>query len=79
MVAELRRTGRRSSNNGWRSGSGKAGDDALVFATWDGRTRSPNVVTDDGPPPWLRPESRVTFHPLRHTHVSRLIAAGVDI
>jgi integrase len=58
---------------------GKISDDALVFATWDGNTRSPNALTKE----WRRAvhaaKLKATFHSLRHTHASSLIAAGIDV
>jgi integrase len=61
-------------------GLGKLPDDALLFATVEGRPLS----TIDVSVLWGRfaasigtPE--VTFHALRHTHASQLIDAGVDI
>jgi integrase len=58
---------------------GKLDDDALVFATWDGSTRSPNAMSKE----WRRAvhaaKLKATFHSLRHTHASSLIAAGIDV
>ena len=58
---------------------GKLPDDALVFTTWDGNTRSPNALTKE----WRRAihaaKLKATFHSLRHTHASSLIAAGIDV
>jgi integrase len=60
-------------------GRGKLDDDALVFATWDGNTRSPNAMSKE----WRRAvhaaKLKATFHSLRHTHASSLIAAGIDV
>jgi integrase len=60
-------------------GQGKTPDDALVFATWDGNTRSPNAMTKE----WRRAihaaKLKASFHSLRHTHASSLIAAGIDV
>jgi integrase len=61
-------------------GMGKAPTDSLVFATWEGKPRSPNSLTKEwweavrsaGMPP-------VTLHSLRHTHASHLIASGLDV
>jgi integrase len=58
---------------------GKIPDDALVFATWDGATRSQNAMSKE----WRRAvhaaKLKATFHSLRHTHASSLIAAGIDV
>jgi integrase len=61
-------------------GVGRLADDALLFATIEGRPLSPNAVSaawadfaaSIGMP-------HVTFHALRHTHASQLIHEGVDI
>ncbi len=67
----------------WRfaHGLGKLADDALVFARPDGDPRSPHALTQD----WrhliasLGGLPHVTFHALRHSHASALIAANVDV
>lgn len=61
-------------------GLGKLDDDALVFPALDGGPQSPRQLSGD----WrefalANGFSDVTFHALRHTHVSMLIAQGVDI
>jgi integrase len=61
-------------------GLGKLPEDALVFPVLDGSPRSPRALTKE----WSRTVanlnlSRVSFHALRHTHASALIAAGVDV
>lgn len=63
-----------------RLGAGKAPTDSLVFATWDGKPRSPNSLTKE----WntaIKTSGlpRVTLHSLRHTHASHLIASGLDV
>jgi integrase len=59
---------------------GQGGHPQLIFGTLEDTLRSPNNVTRS----WTRALSagglpRVSFHSLRHTHASMLIAAGVDI
>jgi integrase len=61
-------------------GMGRARDDDLLLAAYDGRAQSPNAVTHA----WAEamraigmPE--VTVHSLRHTHASMLIASGMDV
>jgi integrase len=61
-------------------GLGRLPDDALLFANLDGGPLQPSNVSSD----WGEVASRigvpeVTFHGLRHTHASQLIASGVDI
>ena len=60
--------------------NGASGDDALVFAKWDGTPMSPNGTTTE----WARALAQVKFQPvslhaLRYTHVSQLIASGMDV
>jgi len=61
-------------------GIGKLPDNALLLTTLEGRPLRPCTASKD----WGRvaesigmPE--ITFHALRHTHASQLIASGVDI
>ncbi len=61
-------------------GLGKPADDALVFCRFDGRPIVPDRLSWN----WARLVRarglpRVTFHGLRHSHVSALIAAGLDV
>jgi integrase len=61
-------------------GMGRAGNDDLLFPRFDGKIRSPHWLTQkfallmDA----LKIEG-VTFHSLRHTHASQLIASGMDV
>ena len=61
-------------------GQGRLPDDALVFGNPDGSPRSPHAITDS----WrrhlrTRKLPAVSFHALRHSHASALIAAGLDV
>jgi integrase len=61
-------------------GMGKPDDDTLLFSNLDGSPRRPSNLTIS----WLRACAaldlpRVSFHALRHTHASALIAAKLDI
>jgi integrase len=60
-------------------GLGKAPANALVFATWDGSTRSPNALTKEWSLAMQRAGLTATLHSLRHTHASTLIASGLDV
>jgi integrase len=60
-------------------GLGRLGADDLVFAKWSGEPYRPDNLSRD----WVRTARarglpRVMFHALRHSHVSALIAAGLD-
>jgi integrase len=61
-------------------GAGRLPDDALLFSNLEGTPLQPSNVSSD----WGDLAERigapgVTFHGLRHTHASQLIASGVDI
>ena len=62
-------------------GRGKHEPDALVFCDHEGAPISPNYFSIM----WRRVISRnsglpqVTFHALRHSHASALIAGGIDV
>jgi integrase len=61
-------------------GAGRLPDDALLFANFNGEPLQPsNVSSDWGDLAERIGEPDVTFHALRHTHASQLIANGVDI
>ena len=52
---------------------------SLVFATFDGKARSPDPFSKE----WAQAAASmgldVTFHALRHTHASQLISQGLDV
>jgi integrase len=61
-------------------GAGKLSADALLFSTLDGGLLRPgNVSSDWGEIAADIGMPEITFHDLRHTHASQLIAEGVDI
>jgi integrase len=78
-VAELRAHRKSQAEQRLALGLGKAPDDALVFATWEGSTRSPNALTKEWALAMKVAGIRATFHSLRHTHASTLIASGLDV
>jgi integrase len=63
-----------------RLGAGKMSGGTLVFANDEGQLRRPDAVSLT----WRRAVSalglpKVSFHALRHTHASQLIASGMDV
>jgi integrase len=79
-VEMLRAHRRRQLEQRVQLGLGKLGDDDLVFARIDGAPYPPDTLSRD----WWRAAialdlPRVSFHALRHTHASALIAAGLDV
>jgi integrase len=60
-------------------GRGKGRDEDLVFPNWRGEVRSPNALSQEWKKHVRKFGLAVTFHSLRHTHASQLIAAGLDI
>jgi integrase len=61
-------------------GAGRLPDDALLFANLEGKPLQPSNISSE----WGEIAARIglpqiTFHSLRHSHVSQLVAAGVDI
>ena len=60
-------------------GLGKAPPDGLVFCELDGSPRSPNALTKEWSALMGKANLKATFHSLRHTHASTLIASGLDV
>ena len=80
VVTELRDHWREQQKQRLALGIGKAGTEDLVFARWDGGPWPPDRLSST----WAKTVStlklpKVTFHALRHTHASQLIAAGLDV
>jgi len=74
------RAHRKSRQERWLAlGLGKLGDNALVFATWNGQSRTPNALSKDWSETMADLGLKITLHALRHTHASQLIAAGMDV
>ena len=80
IVAELRAHWRRQQEQRLSLGMGKAGPEDLVFPRFDGTAWPPDSLSSD----WSNAVRgmklpKVTLHALRHTHVSQLIASGLDV
>jgi integrase len=79
LLAELRVHRTRQQERRLSLGLGRAALDSLVFARWDGSTRAPHWLTQKFGLAMGALSIECTLHALRHTHVSQLIAAGMDI
>jgi integrase len=79
IVTELRAHRRQQLEERMALGRGKSSPDDLVFPTWDGQTRSPNGLTKEWSVLMDGLGLAATFHSLRHTHASHLIASGLDV
>jgi integrase len=80
VIVELREHWRQQQQQRLALGLGKASLDDLAVARPDGSPWPPDSLTAD----WARTMRmlklpKVTLHALRHTHVSQLIAAGLDV
>jgi integrase len=78
-VATLREHRRAQQEQRLALGLGRAPEDALVFAAWDGSPRSPNAVTKEWQLALRQIGLKATLHSLRHSHASTLIASGLDV
>jgi integrase len=80
LVETLREHRKAMLETRMKLGVGRLPDDALLFANFEGKPLQPsNVSSDWGDLAKRIGEPGVTFHGLRHTHASQLIASGVDI
>lgn len=79
LLAELHAHRVRQQEQRFALGKGTAADDSLVFARWDGVTRSPHWLTQKFALAMKDLGIDCTLHALRHTHVSQLIAGGMDV
>jgi integrase len=80
VVEALREHRRQQLELRLRLGLGRLLDDDLLFSTHDGGPIAPRIFSVY----WGRAAASIgmpdiTFHALRHTHVSMLIAKGVDL
>jgi integrase len=79
LAAELKSHRARQDERRLALGAGRAPDDSTVFARWNGEPRSPSRLSQDFAAAMDALKIDCTLHGLRHTHVSQLIAAGLDV
>ena len=81
LLAELRahRTRQQERRPTARDWAASACRRAGILASWDGSTRAPHWLTQKFALAMDTLSIDCTLHALRHTHVSQLIAAGMDI
>jgi integrase len=80
MVAELRAHKAKQQERRLKLGMGRAPDDSLVFAKWNGEPRAPHSVSQRFRTALASIKiANITLHSLRHTHASQLIASGMDV
>jgi integrase len=79
LAAELRSHRARQDERRLSLGVGRAPDDTAVFAKWNGELRSPSRLSQDFAAAMDALKIECTMHGLRHTHVSQLIASGLDV
>jgi integrase len=79
LVAEMRSHRARQDERRLALGMGRAPDDGPVFARWNGELRDPNRLSQDFAAVMDALGIECTLHGLRHTHVSQLIASGLDV
>jgi integrase len=79
VVAVLRDHRKRQSEQRMKLGAGRLPADALVFSRLDGGPLSPNALSKE----WAKAAASIgvkaTLHAARHTHVSFLIDAGINV
>jgi integrase len=79
LAAELKAHRVRQQEPRLALGLGRATGDDLVFARWDGSMRAPHGVSQKFTQAMKILGINCSLHGLRHTHVSQLIAAGLDV
>jgi integrase len=79
LIAELRAHRARQQERRLSLGMGRAPDASLVFAAGTGSTRAPHWLTQKFALAMASLKIDCTLHGLRHTHVSQLIASGLDV
>jgi integrase len=79
VVSELRAVWTAQQKQRLALGLGKSPPESLVFGTVTGDLRRPDSLTKQWALAAKSVGIKVTLHALRHTHVSQLIAANVDV
>jgi integrase len=79
LLAELRAHHTRQQELRLKLGMGRAAGADLVFARWDCEMRAPHWLSQKFAQAMAELRIDCKLHGLRHTHVSQLIAAGLDV
>jgi integrase len=79
LTAELRAHRARQEERRLSLGIGRSPEDTPVFARWNGEVLSPSRLSQDFAAAMDTLKIECTLHGLRHTHVSQLIASGLDV
>jgi integrase len=79
LIGELRSHWKGLQEVRLKMGLGKSPDGDTVFSHPDGTPRTPNGLTKEWQRAAVFAGLGVTFHALRHTHASQLIASGLDV
>jgi integrase len=78
-VSELRSHWKAQQEQRLALGLGKAAPESLVFARFDGEPRHPDSFSKEWSEVARRLGLKHSFHSLRHSHASQLIASGLDV
>ena len=79
LIAELRAHRVKQQEQRLSLGMGRTPDNLPIFATWDGKIRAPHWLSQKFAQAMKALKINAHLHVLRHTHVSQLVAAGLDV
>jgi integrase len=78
-VSALRDHWRKQSEQRLKLGAGRLTPDTLIFGELDGGPMSPRALSTQWTAVAAKLGVKATFHALRHTHVSHLVSAGINV
>ena len=79
VVIALRDHWRKQSEQRMKLGGGRLTPDTLIFGELDGGPMSPRALSTQWTAVAAKLGVKATFHALRHTHVSHLVSAGINV